>query len=260
MVFQNGVEIYYEVHGRGDPLVFIAGLTAHSGNWPLQVPVFAQTHQVIVMDNRNSGRSAVTENGSIPAMADDVAALMDELGIFRADMVGRSMGGYIAQEVALRHPRRVRRMILESTAPVSSIRNNMLFEHLLHLMEEGHGQRSVLTMFFLWDNSPSLMNDPVLLDQAVKETMADPYAQKTEGFRNQVKAIRAHDTRGRLSRISAPCLIIGGAQDLLIPMEEQKALVEGIPDARWLCLQGSGHGVHADQAEGFNSAVLDFLI
>ena len=79
MFFHNGVDLYYEVHGQGDPLVLIGGLTAHSGSWPLQVSVFAERHKTILMDNRNSGRSAVTEDGSIAAMADDVAALMDAL-------------------------------------------------------------------------------------------------------------------------------------------------------------------------------------
>ncbi|MBW1783463.1 MAG: alpha/beta fold hydrolase [Deltaproteobacteria bacterium] len=259
MYFQNGVDLYYEVHGQGDPLVLIAGLTAHSGHWPLQVPVFAEKRKIILMDNRNAGRSAVTQDGGIPVMADDVAALMDKLGISRADILGRSMGGYIAQEVAIRHPSRVRRLILESTAPVSSVRNIMLFEHLLSLMERDHDQRAVLAMFFLWENSPSLMADPELFAEALEDTMADPHAQPLEGFRHQVEAIRTHDTRGRLDRISAPCLIIGGAQDLLIPVEEQKDLVESIPDTRWVCLQGAGHGVHADQAERFNNAVLDFL-
>jgi len=148
MFFKNGVDLYYEMHGQGEPLVLIAGLTAHSGNWPAQLPVFACERKTILIDNRNSGRSTVTEDGSIPIMADDVAALMDHLGIAGADVLGRSMGGYIAQEVALRHPSRVRRLILESTAPVSSERNNMLFEYLLRLMEGGHDQRAVVGMFF----------------------------------------------------------------------------------------------------------------
>ena len=89
--------------------------------------------------------------------------------------------------------------------------------------------------------------------------MTDPHAQTIQGFKNQVQAIRSYDTRERLDQISAPCLVIAGAQDVLIPEEEQKTLLEDIPDTRWLCLQGSGHGVHADQAERFNNAVLDFL-
>ncbi|MCJ7595541.1 MAG: alpha/beta hydrolase [Desulfobacterales bacterium] len=156
MFFQNGADLYYEVHGQGEPLVLIAGLTAHSGNWPAQLPAFAGKRKTILIDNRNSGRSAVTEDGSVPAMA-------------------------------------------------------------------------------------------------------DPHAQTTQGFKNQVQAIRSHDTRERLDQISAPCLVIAGAEDLLIPVEEQKTLLEGTPDTRWLCLQGSGHGVHADQAERFNNAVPDFL-
>jgi len=103
------------------------------------------------------------------------------------------------------------------------------------------------------------MADWVLFDQALEQAMADPHAQTIQGFRNQVRAIRSFNTRERLDQISTPCLIITGAQDVLIPVEEQKTLLEGIPDTRWLCLQGSGHGVHADQAERFNKAVLDFL-
>jgi pimeloyl-ACP methyl ester carboxylesterase len=259
MFFQNGVDLYYEKHGRGEPLVLIAGLTAHSGNWPAQLSVFAGEHKTILMDNRNSGRSAVTDDGSVPAMADDVAALMDHLGIAGADVLGRSMGGYIAQEVALRHPSRVRRLILESTAPVSSVRNNMLFEHFLCLMEGGHEPRAVVGMFFLWENSPLLMADSNLFDQALEQAMADPHPQTIQGFKNQIRAIRSHDTRERLDRISVPCLIIAGAQDILIPEEEQKTLLEGIPDTRWLCLKGAGHGVHADRTDRFNNAVLDFL-
>jgi len=259
MFFRNGVDLYYEVHGQGEPLVLIAGLTAHSGNWPAQLPVFTSNSKTILIDNRNSGRSAVTEDGSVSAMADDVAALMDHIGIAGAAVLGRSMGGYIAQEVALRHPSRVRRLILESTAPVSSVRNNILFELFLRLLEGGHDQRIVVGMFFLWENSPLLMTDSALLDEAVEQAMVDPHAQTIQGFKNQIKAILCHDTRERLDQISAPCLVIAGAQDLLIPMEEQKALLEGIPNTRWLCLQGSGHGVHADQTERFNKAVLDFL-
>ena len=156
MLFKNGVDLYYEVHGQGDPLVLIAGLTAHSGNWPAQLPVFAEERKTILIDNRNSGRSDVTENASVPAMA-------------------------------------------------------------------------------------------------------DPHAQPIQGFRNQIQAIRSHDTRERLGQISVPCLIIAGAQDILIPEAEQKTLFEDIPDTRWLCLQGAGHGVHGDQIVRFNNPVLDFL-
>ena len=114
-------------------------------------------------------------------------------------------------------------------------------------------------MFFLWENSPLLMADSVLFDQALEQAMADPHAQTIKGFKNQIQAIWTHDTRERLGQISVPCLVIAGAQDLLIPVEEQKTLLEGIPDTRWLCLQRSGHGVHTDQTERFNNAVLDFL-
>ena len=173
-------------------------------------------------------------------MADDVAALMDHLGIAQADVLGRSHGrvhrpgGCPAPSRVCTAPR------LESTAAVSSVRNRMLFEHLLRLMEAGHDRRTVLGMLFLWDNSQTLMGDTALFDQAVEQTLSDPCAQSVEGFRNQLQAITHHDTRERLAEISIPCLVIAGAEDLLIPAEEQKALLTYIRHARWLCLPGRG--------------------
>ncbi|MBT7716488.1 MAG: alpha/beta fold hydrolase [Deltaproteobacteria bacterium] len=93
MVSVNGIELYSEVRGKGEPLLLIAGLTAHSQHWSNQVPVFSKHFKTILLDNRNSGRSDVTNQGSIKLMADDVVGLMDALEVDRAHLVGRSMGG-----------------------------------------------------------------------------------------------------------------------------------------------------------------------
>ncbi len=255
----NGINLHYEVWGRGVPLVLIAGITAHSGHWAGQVPVFSENHMVIAPDNRNVGRSEVTKDGSLEVMADDVAALLDRLDIPRAHVLGRSMGGFIALHLALRHPQRVDRLILESTAPVCSMRCALIFDILVGLPEQGADAKTVMQSLFLWDNSQLLINDPSLFDQAVDETLADPHLQTLEGFQNQTLALKGHDVRDRLKNIAAPCLVITGNQDILIFPKEQKQLVDTIPGAQWLCLEGSGHGPHADRTESFNQAVLDFI-
>lgn len=112
----NGVELYYEQHGEGPPLVMIMGLRRNADWWWKQLPDFSKHFQVTVFDNRGSGRSDKPDmEYSIGLMAADTAGLMDHLGIATADVLGYSMGGYIAQELALGHPQKVQRLILVST-------------------------------------------------------------------------------------------------------------------------------------------------
>ncbi len=259
MVSVNGIELYSEIHGEGDPLVLIAGLSAHSQHWANQVPVFKEHFKTILLDNRNSGRSDVTDQCNTKQMADDVVGLMDALKVDRAHLVGRSMGGYIAQQMAISHPARVNRLVLESTAPVSSTRNKLLLSHLLQLREQGLALSDLFKDFLFWMNPPLVMDDPEVFEQTIKEILSDPYLQSLEGFRNQVQAILEHDTRDQLHRIQSPTLVVCGKEDILITNREAEALIRGIPNSKIIIIEGSGHDIHADQAERFNQEVVEFL-
>ncbi len=115
----NGARLYYEVYGQGEPLLLIMGLGANHLAWSAQVPVYAREFKVIVFDNRGTGQSNFPQgvDCTIPLMADDAAALLDFLGVDSAHVYGVSMGGMIAQEMALRHPEKVRSLILGATSP-----------------------------------------------------------------------------------------------------------------------------------------------
>jgi pimeloyl-ACP methyl ester carboxylesterase len=116
----NGIELYYEVHGEGPPLLLIMGLGANATAWYRQIPVLSERYRVIAFDNRGAGRSEKPlEPYSIPQMADDAAALMDTLGISTSHVFGMSLGGMIAQEYALRHPERVQALVLGGTTPAA---------------------------------------------------------------------------------------------------------------------------------------------
>src|SRR5574341_2228297 len=112
----NGIDMYYEVHGSGEPLVLIMGLGANTTAWYRQIPVFSREYQVIVFDNRGAGRSdKPNEPYSMGQMADDAHGLMDALGVESAHVFGMSLGGMIAQELVLRYPERVRNLVLGGT-------------------------------------------------------------------------------------------------------------------------------------------------
>src|SRR5262249_9224350 len=112
------VELYYEEHGSGDPLLCIMGFATDSTGWLLQVPEFAKRYRTIVFDNRGVGRSSKPTGAyTIHEMADEAAGLLDHLKIARAHVLGLSMGGMIAQELVLRHSARVRGLVLAATFP-----------------------------------------------------------------------------------------------------------------------------------------------
>ena len=112
----NGIDLYYETHGRGEPLLLIAGLGATCELWDNQVPLLARKFQVITFDNRGAGRSdKPQEPYSVALFADDTAGLMDALSLDSAFVYGESMGGLIAQEFGVRHPQRARALVLGCT-------------------------------------------------------------------------------------------------------------------------------------------------
>lgn len=266
------VDLYYEEHGSGDPLLLIMGLAADSMAWMLQVPDFSKHYRTIVFDNRGVGRSSKPAGPyTIHQMADDTAGLLDTLKIARTHVVGVSMGGMIAQELALRHPQRVRGLVLGCTYPEpdADVEKQRQFsvEQLGGTISAGGEIQIDLNtlnpMTFFQHLLPTVFN-PAFIEKELPQLMqlfagALQYGFSMEAILGQVAAALGHKATDRLHQIKSPTLVITGDADRLVPPAHSDILAKNIPGARLVKIAGGSHGFNFETPDLFNREVLDFL-
>jgi 3-oxoadipate enol-lactonase len=256
----NGVRLYYEQEGSGPDLVLIMGLGAHLGAWALQRPDLSRHFRVTAFDNRGAGRSdAPDEPYSIAGMADDTVALMTSLGIARAHVVGASMGGMIAQELAIRHPDRVDGLVLACTRAKAGPLRELMAPVDRWLREQGLDRIQLALLTMPWGRTAAFMSDQEKVLKQLELVRMDPYPMQLHAYLRQHSAVMAHDTLGRLGSIRARTLVLVGAEDVLTPPAESRVLAAAIPGARLVELPRGGHGFTGEYPDEFNAAVIDFL-
>lgn len=256
----NGIDLHYEAHGRGEPLLLIAGLGATCELWDNQVPLLARELHVITFDNRGAGRSdKPQEPYSIALFADDTAGLMDALGLDSAFLYGESMGGLIAQEFGVRHPERARALVLGCTTfggPNSVPLRPEAATTLSSLGSVGvqAGLEPVLTVFF----SPQFLKRN--RDEAVRRIRSYfDHRPPADAYGRQLAACLTFDSCDRLPQIQAPTLVINGEDDALIPSENSRIMAERIPDAELVLFASAGHLYFDELPEESAESVIDFL-
>lgn len=241
-------------------MLLIAGLGCDTRSWQPVINGLSGRFQTIVFDNRGVGRSnAPLSSYGIRDMAEDTIRLLDHLNIRSADIIGHSMGGYIAQEFAIRYPDRVKKLILESTAPQSSARNNLLFQRFLEWRLDGMELEPWIWAWSFWLFPPRRFEDRSFIDAHVKASLENPYPQSIDAFKGQIEAILTHNTLARLKKIRAETLVIEGEADILIPPEETGQLAKRIPRCSMSVVENAGHLVHVERPEAFIRTALDFL-
>jgi pimeloyl-ACP methyl ester carboxylesterase len=257
----NGLHLYYEETGSGPPLLLIAGLSGNTLGWAMLLPSLEERFRVIAFDNRGAGRSS-TPSGlyTTREMADDAVALLDHLGVERAHVIGLSMGGMIAQELALAHPERVDHLVLYATyaRPRRAI-HTPLFRNWAEAYDRGTTPDQVAMMLLPWFLTPAFMTQPDQVEAAIAEWVADPYPAPALGVAAQAAACQSHDTHGRLGQIAASTLVLVGAEDILTPISCAQELAEGIPGARLHVLERGGHIPDAEYPEAVANVMLEFL-
>ncbi len=266
------VELYYEEHGTGEPLLLIMGLAADSMAWMFQLPAFAERYRTIVFDNRGVGRSGKPKGPyTIAAMADDTAGLLKAIGVDRAHVVGVSMGGMIAQELALRHPERVRGLVLACTFPEADEDVKRNRETSLAQLGGTIGRDGVATLnlaavdpMMIFSTLLPRVFSPTFIQNQLASLMqlfggALQWGFSVEAIMAQVEAVMSHNSTERLRDIKAPTLVITGDADLLIPPANSDVIADEIPGARLVKVPGGTHGFNFETPELFNREVLNFL-
>jgi pimeloyl-ACP methyl ester carboxylesterase len=259
-VAANGINLDYEVHGRGDPLLLIAGLGASADIWHNQVPLLVREFQVIAFDNRGAGSSdKPQEPYSIALFADDTAGLMDALGLDSAFLYGQSMGGLIAQEFGVRHRQRARGLVLGCTTfggpksvPLKPESAGLLSSFAS--AETDKALEGALNAFF----SPRFLERR--RDEAVRRMTS--YLERrppADAFGRQLAAAVTFDFYDRLPQIQAPALVINGEDDALIPSENSRIMAERIPGAELVLFPDTGHLYFDELPEESAKAVTEFL-
>jgi 3-oxoadipate enol-lactonase len=255
----NDIDIYYEVKGDGEPLLLIAGFSSDLTIWSKMVSPLAEKYRVIVFDNRGVGRSSAPESPyTIRQMADDAAGLLDEIGVDKAHVVGHSMGGMIAQELALAHPQKVNSLILLATCSRPDERNRAIIEswgELPRRVDPVTAARLILP----WIYTSGFYARPGAVQQVLDLIVKNPYPPPPHGIFQQSRAVMGFDTSDRLGQIRCPTLVLAGQEDILLPLQWSEELVRGIPGAELVVLEKTGHSLEIESAEAVVAAMLDFL-
>lgn len=258
----NGMEMHYEVHGEGEPLICIMGITAPGEVWEEHVKVWSQFYQCITPDNRGVGLSDKPEGEySSAMMADDYAGLMDALGIEKAKVVGCSMGSIITQQLALRHPEKVEKAVLMCSWARCDAYAKSVFAHIETLKEKVNAAEFMEYIQLLIFNKRSWDDEDTLagLQQGRQEALENENPQPLHGLKGQAAACVNHDVLAQLPELKAPCLVIGGEDDVFTPRWMSEEIDAALPRSEMHLYPQSGHAFHWENLQDFNQRVLDFL-
>ena len=254
----NGLDLAYQFDGDGpETLVLVNGLADAKESWELQVPAFAERYRVLSYDNRGVGESPTPPGPYTTAqMADDLAGLVDGLGVERFHLLGVSMGGMIAQEYAIAHPERLLSASFCCTYSYPGpfcLRMFQCWRDLVPTLGVGFTQREVVLWGFTTDFFEQ--REAELIEF---ETFMAANPQPLDSYLAQLSSIETHDTRGRLAAVSCPAMTLVGQEDILIYPKLSKRLHDELPSSQWVVVPG-GHACLWEHPEAFNQAVLAFL-
>lgn len=258
----NGIKMFYEETGNGDPLLLIMGITATGSVWEKHVAHWAKSFRCIMPDNRGVGQSDIPPGPyTTGQMADDHAGLLDALKIVKARVVGCSMGSTIAQQLAIRHPEKVQSLVLMCPWARCDAMAKGIFQNMINckagLSPEDFTLFKQLLIFSkaYWDNPENIA--ALEKDREAEALAANP--QPLHGLQAQATACMNHNALDQLSAIRQPVLVIGGREDIFTPPWMAEEVAGSIPDATLHLYENCGHAFHWEAIDDFSPRISDWL-
>jgi aminoacrylate hydrolase len=252
--------IHYKVRGEGFPVLGIMGFGLDQRFWAGQIPVVTEHHRFITFDNRGTGTSTGAPAGRLEDLAGDALGVLDRLEVERAIVMGVSMGGAIAQHVALTAPDRVAALVLGMTwaRPIEFMRRQ---HELGRIIIKGAGSQGLIESSIVRMFTPRFFEiGREAIDRMLLSMSADgaPMLASEDVLLAQLDALDMHNTIDRLGEIRCPTLVIGGEMDVLVPYFASEEIAGAIPGAQLVTLH-TGHALMIEEMDAFNRALTAFL-
>lgn len=256
----NDISLYYEIQGKGQPLILIAGFNTDHTIWQDVIGEYAEQFQVIAIDNRGVGQSDCPDYPyTIEMMTDDLVELCKALQMSSAHFMGVSMGGAIAQNIAVKFPDLTRSVVIENSFMQIDARFALFAEARFELMKSGASNKSLIKATLPWVFSNRFLSQPGFVDSFIDLALAKKYPVTEQGYKHQLNALLQFDSNSWISKIKAPCLVVGSDQDMIVCEAHMQQMANQIPNAKYYGFENCGHTPHVEQADIFNRVVLDFL-
>jgi 3-oxoadipate enol-lactonase len=257
----NGVELYYELHGEGDKVVVLNnGVIASTATWTNQLPALTPRFRVLLYDMRGQGRSQKWVPGDPPysweTHADDLAALLDHLGIAQAHVGGISYGGELTLVFALRYPERCRKLFVADSVSHVEPQLRAIIEAWITAAEAGDHDDFYRATWF-WNFSEAFFGASFsLLESRIEAARGLDLPSVAQLCR----CFNTLDITGQLGQIALPTCVVVGERDILKPRHYAETIAAGIPQAELHLIPGAGHASFWEQAAAFNTILLGFLL
>jgi len=260
----SDASLYYEVHESAEPstnlpLLLVAGLASDSQSWQPVLHTLRQQRQVVLLDNRGSGRTRAPAGTCLKQMATDCLAVLDHLSIHTVDLAGHSMGGFIALNLARMSPERIHRMVLCNSSTRPGARNEDMFGDWADALAEHGATARWYRNFLYWVLTPGFFNNQEAVRLLVKLSMDYAHAPDALAFRSQALAMQGFDATSWLAEIQTPTLVLAASEDLIFPPGDDASGLARLPNAQVQLVQGLAHSLPMEAPRVFCERVLAFL-